>query len=386
VDDDSLLVRLVERLYDAALRPRNWPRFLDCANRAFGSAVAAFAHYETRHQEHTINTCVGLSPSEIRAYEEHYSSRNVWVDRGGDRLLGGVVKGEELCPQPDLLRSEYYNDFLRRRGVGHVMAVAIRGNETQFTALSILRSERRGTFSQREVTLLAHVVPHLRRAVQIHERVAAVTPLAEPLTAVGELLSEGLIILGKDRRALYVNRTARAILDRASALVLGSDGLRLRSLAHDAQLERLLQSAAARPRLGATAGGGSLAVPRADPLPPLHLLATPAAGATRTDRGHSPVLLWLHDPGALPPPSHEWLRAAFGLSPAESRLACVLSEGATLKDASERLEVSSHTVRAQLKTALGKAGLHRQADLVRLARQGRRLGSPPDGRTQAAQA
>lgn len=61
----------------------------------------------------------------------------------------------------------------------------------------------------------------------------------------------------------------------------------------------------------------------------------------------------------------ETFRTAFGLTPAEARLAARLRFGLSLKEASEELGISVNTARNQLKSVFEKLGVNRQADLVR---------------------
>jgi DNA-binding CsgD family transcriptional regulator len=71
----------------------------------------------------------------------------------------------------------------------------------------------------------------------------------------------------------------------------------------------------------------------------------------------------------IPPPLHglEALAAAFRLSPAETRLWAALTAGRRLIDVAEESGVSVNTVRVQLRALFAKTGMHRQADLLRLA-------------------
>jgi DNA-binding CsgD family transcriptional regulator len=62
----------------------------------------------------------------------------------------------------------------------------------------------------------------------------------------------------------------------------------------------------------------------------------------------------------------EPLRAAFGLTPAEARLARQIARGDSLEDIAERHQVSLGTVRVQLKSLFQKTQTHRQAQLVSL--------------------
>lgn len=64
-------------------------------------------------------------------------------------------------------------------------------------------------------------------------------------------------------------------------------------------------------------------------------------------------------------PDADILKASFGLTNAETRLALLLAAGSTIADATEKLCVSRHTVRAHLRALFEKVGVSRQADLVR---------------------
>ena len=64
--------------------------------------------------------------------------------------------------------------------------------------------------------------------------------------------------------------------------------------------------------------------------------------------------------------SKQTITTLFGFTNAEYELAQRLSQGMTLALAADELCISQHTARAQLKSVFAKAGVTRQADLVRL--------------------
>jgi DNA-binding CsgD family transcriptional regulator len=70
------------------------------------------------------------------------------------------------------------------------------------------------------------------------------------------------------------------------------------------------------------------------------------------------------DPEAHPAPSQIW--SLYHLTPAEERLATLLAQGESLKEAAEGLGISRNTAATQLKSVFQKTGVHRQSDLVRL--------------------
>jgi DNA-binding CsgD family transcriptional regulator len=78
------------------------------------------------------------------------------------------------------------------------------------------------------------------------------------------------------------------------------------------------------------------------------------------------AIVFVTDPERTPLPSDHEIRALFGLTMAEARLARTLADGLSLETAASRLGVRVGTVRTRLKSIFEKTGCHRQADLVRL--------------------
>jgi DNA-binding CsgD family transcriptional regulator len=63
------------------------------------------------------------------------------------------------------------------------------------------------------------------------------------------------------------------------------------------------------------------------------------------------------------------LERLFELTPAEARLAWLVGAGCGLTEAAERLGVSPHTARTQLKCVFAKTATGRQSQLVRLLKR-----------------
>ena len=66
----------------------------------------------------------------------------------------------------------------------------------------------------------------------------------------------------------------------------------------------------------------------------------------------------------LPTPSEARVRALFGLTAAEARLAQLLASGDTLEEVAEKLCIKLTTARSQLAIIFSKAGIRRQTKLV----------------------
>lgn len=122
----------------------------------------------------------------------------------------------------------------------------------------------------------------------------------------------------------------------------------------------------------------------ADPMPaepivvrridkrPVVIRVLPIDGAARSPFLGARVLLLLTDLERKPRTNAQMLAAAFGLSPAETRLAVHIAAGLSPEMAAEEIGIAVNTARNQLKSILAKTDTHRQGELVALLA---RLGS-----------
>jgi DNA-binding CsgD family transcriptional regulator len=78
------------------------------------------------------------------------------------------------------------------------------------------------------------------------------------------------------------------------------------------------------------------------------------------------ALIVLGDPESVPDLETHEIRALFGLTPAEARIALGLARGRVLEEIATQAGITMNTARSQMKSALRKAGASRQADLVRM--------------------
>ena len=78
---EATLLRLIERIYDAALAPKRWPEFLEAlANELDGHIVnLAFSNAAFTHT--TLTAAVRFDPEAQRLYRENYASLDPWLTR-----------------------------------------------------------------------------------------------------------------------------------------------------------------------------------------------------------------------------------------------------------------------------------------------------------------
>jgi DNA-binding CsgD family transcriptional regulator len=235
-------------------------------------------------------------------------------------------------------------------------------------AMPFLRSASQGPFLPAEKPILAGLGPHLARIVTLARHIAEVSAQSV-LRSVQELRIPALLC-DHDGRVLDLNRAAERCLGRGLGIRHGI--LMADDAASEADLISLVRTVSAAPSPAETPDTASVLV-RRQGAPPLVVEAVPAAGVIADAFGYYGALLFIRDLQFGRTVPEKRMRAIFGLTEAEAKLAVLVGSGLTLRESAGRLRITEGTARVTLKIVFAKIGISRQAELVRLAeRLGRR--------------
>ena len=366
--DDGEHGDLVEAIYGMALEPELWPGLLDRLAAVMGGASGVIMQ-ENLDSGIGGGVLRGLPDEAAGLYFNYYGARNVLRRVGNPhelmrRFTPVVTIDQETLPKNDLMRTEFYADFLRPMGIHSLLTFGLWGEGVSVTTLDVYRPANRPSFTEAEQGFANTLHPHLIRAFRLSRQLADALMVKEGLAAAVDRAPYGFFVLGPDRRLRHVNATGQQMLAQAGGLRLIAGRLATGSTAETARLEALI-GAACGPA-GARVGG-SMAIRRPDGRSPLSLTVAPA----RTDRmalfntGPTAVVC-VSDPEAAVDVSELQLREVFGLTGAQAKVAIALFEGRTAREAADALGLSFFTVRAHLARIFEKTGVNRQAELVAL--------------------
>ena len=208
---------------------------------------------------------------------------------------------------------------------------------------------------------LRELVPHVQRALQVHERIAAAEQHAAAMSEALERCGRGLALLDGRGRPLFVNAPLEAIFKASDGLVVAREGIS--ALARDST--RAMHALIANAALGGS--GGTLAVPRPSGAPPYSVVVSPVSKRAPILAGtEAVVLVVVSDPASAVRVDVKLLQTAYGLTFAEARIASRLANGATIDTVAQQLRIAVSTARTHLKRILHKTGTNRQSELVRL--------------------
>jgi len=309
----------------------------------------------------------GLDPTGMRDYQEHWIRQDPRYIAGLVRPPGEAQVDDMLVPREVMRRSAVYNEFLRPMDVPFCIASWVIRTPSHGVTMCIEGTRRHGPFSEDERGRIAALLPHLRRVLQIKDRLAKAGTRAENLLEAMDRLPFGVLLLSDDLTVVEASASARATL--AANDSVHAQGGRL-GFRRSTDAQAFARTLAANPA-DAAGSEGVVVVRRLTEPGDVTLLTMPLEAApdewTRPRARH---LVLVFDSVRTPPPSQVLLQRTYGLTASEARLAASLATGLSLAEIAERRGLSVQTLRSQLKSVFGKTGISAQTQLVRLVLTG----------------
>ena len=222
--------------------------------------------------------------------------------------------------------------------------------------MPLYRGRAEGPFGEREAVGLLAVAPAITRMVAQGERLAQARLRAriEGIDDLGRMA----FAVGPGGVVLFANAAAER--GEGRDIWLAGGRLRAAEAGNAARLPRFLAEAAARD------GDCDPVVLHREGVPWMVADALPLTRATVSVFSGARAVVMLTPVAAVAVPEVGVLRAAFGLTPAEARLAQHLARGMDLGEAASALGIGRETVRTHLEALFDKTGCRRQAALVAL--------------------
>lgn len=272
--------------------------------------------------------------------------------------------------QGDARTSDFWRDFLEAAGGDQILGVDLRFDSGFEARLRVTRDASRSDFGAAEREALQEIVPHLRNAIRLFERLQASGAEHGIYRGVVEQMGVAAIILDHDGKVIRANAVAERLLGDGDGLVLAGGRLRLAAADAHRALEKLLKMLKAdadpvaappqRFRIERPSGQRDLGVVA-------KAVTTPAF--MRGGKGAA-LALFVSDPGQDAAPDPEAIRDLFQLTRMEAMLAAALAGGGSLVEAADRLGIAHNTARSHLRSIFAKTGARRQSQLVHLLHAG----------------
>lgn len=361
---------LVELIYASSFDRTVWPQVLDRLRRVMGASGTDFCSFDLSKPSTTISHSNGIVDAAFQhEYLTHFIHLDPWVVAARERHLftaGTVGVGEQLIRTSDLKQTSFFNDFGRRYEYTGGITAIIGGDGVKGSALNICRGLNR-SFGDDEVQLLRTLMPHLKRALQVHEKMADCDSRAHAFQDALNLLVTGALLVDQSCRVLFANDAARGILAEQDGLTVRKETLAAHSARDTAFLRTLIGGAGATVTGNGLLSGGVALLARPSGRRPLQLTVAPPPPRDEIWGLRRPcAVVFVVDPEATPEPDVALLARTYGFTRAESEIVRLILLGQSIQEIARSLDLTGHTVRSYFKQLFAKTGTHRQAEFVRL--------------------
>lgn len=375
---DTSLESVSRTIQRAAIEPGAWPEVQDHCEAFMGAHASQLARVD-----HARGNVLWMRTTRYLEIDDHlaeithnsepvrYAQRNPHWRRFTD---SDFITPEEIA------RSEFYR-ACARYGVGWRLGLRLVDEPEVSRAIVFLWQPGHGHVGQPELDRLALIERQLRLAAFVADRLPGGLPVHGPLLDGLERADCAALVATPAGSVLHANAGAEAMLAAGDGLALHRGMLAVSRPARDALARALAAAGRIQTDPEAPAPGGTVAVPRPSGRPPWFLTAAPlAASAGFLGPPEPRVLVLIRDPAARTAPDAALLMRAFGLTPAEAEVCRRFAAGETPHEIAVARGVGEASLRQQLKSAMAKLGVGRQAELMRLLRALPGDGHIPNGR------
>ncbi|MDH5354632.1 MAG: helix-turn-helix transcriptional regulator [Gammaproteobacteria bacterium] len=363
---------LIPEIYKATVDPANWDYVLEEVAVLTNSKMACLYYLDKHEGIASTIAQFGCPTHMIQNYNKQFEK----LDRLFDKTSSDAEKNDSLCQffSPGInghsdVESEFYENWMKPEGIYYLGRIQFLNNESHKAAIAVLRDEETGAWGKGDIRVINDIVPHLKRALDIHAEFTRLRLKQDALLKGLDRLVIGIILYDRNAQAVYINPTAKAIIEEHPALSLGKEGLFLLNSKDDKELRRTIKQTALVDSGDSWKQSISIGVTHPDVSAPLPLLVTPLHAHLLTsdlDYEGAKVAVFLSDSGLDQPISVDNLVSVYNLTPSEAQVAISIANGHSIDNIATTSNHSAHTIRSQLKSIFRKTGVSRQSELIKL--------------------
>lgn len=375
---EQMLLAAIDGIHAASVGDRTWGAALEGVCDFVGARAADLNVLDARTLEYVAFHPARVDPFVLRYIADYMgdvSHTNPRID--GIYLPmseGRIIADSDVWSSRELRGMPFFADFLQPWGTYDSLNTWVRRTDdgAPWIALAIHFRKEKCPPQVEERRRLGMLLPHLRRAYGVEERLGRALQAEVGLQDALDHVHEAVMLLDESGRVIHANRRALNLLREEQGIYMARDEtLRLRKRENqDALLAALRRCRSPESILDThdAAPSRQIVIARAEARPlvltvqPLPRVQQYRSGATVALLVQASQTSSLHDLQSL--------REAYGLTPAELQLVCGLINGGSLKELAARQGISYETVRTHLSRIFSKTGTNRQAALVNLVRNG----------------
>jgi DNA-binding CsgD family transcriptional regulator len=369
------LLHLIDLAYEAVEKPETWKTLYQQICEATGARSVHMLGIDNRNGTLSYSDGANLPVQGELAYMQRYRRIDPRMPKVMERPLYGWLHCHEEFDDNYVAQDPFYQEFLIPNGRRYVSGCKVVDSSEATVVFSTLCDVEQGPLPPEAIDFLNRLMPHLARACRIGIKNFVYSTQALVGHALVNKLRQPVVLLTTAAEVIHVNEAATRLLQATRIVRIENGKLELPPhqqqdfVARCEEMERRHKSG----DLDASDHVGQfqslrLKADKEAPEETLYSFLTmlPPQDMMGTFGLRPVVMLFFYHPESAPPIDPTILFAAFGLSPAECRVAMLLADGLSLKEIAETLGTQHETVRKQLRAIFQKTSTKRQPDLIRL--------------------
>ena len=232
---------IVPEIYEATINPNHWDYVITMIAKLTRSKSACL-YYKNKEMELASTIAqFGLPAGELMNFNDQCDTLD---DMFCSKQAGAAepaftqfYPGSNGVMKDD---SQLYVDWMKPHGIYHVGGAQFVNSDTHKAGIAILRDEKAGVWEEGELRVINEILPHLRRALNIHSEFTFLRLKQDALLKGLDRLVIGLILYDSNGHPVYINPTARAIIDNHPGMHLEGDDLFLTNQEDDKKLRKTI--------------------------------------------------------------------------------------------------------------------------------------------------
>jgi len=363
---------LIPEIYNATINPEHWENVMELiAGQTRSRAACLYFQDKNLGLANTIAQ-FGCTTSLFTDIRHQFAILDTIFDKSISSNIKEDILYQIFPPDHDSFKNlelDLRENYVISSGNYRIGRVQFLDSNLQRAAIAIFRDEESGPWQKGDIRVIQEIIPHIKRALDIHAEFTRLRVQQDALVMGLDRLVIGLLLCDQNSRIVYINPTAKAIIEAHPALALGEKGLSLYHADDDKNLHSTIRNIALNDSEDSWKQSVAIAVTHPDVDAPLPLLITPIHAQMLTsnlDYEGAQVAVFLSDPNSKQPISVNNLVSVYGLTPSEAQVAISIANGNSIATIAETTNHSAHTIRSQLKSTFRKTGVSRQSELIKL--------------------
>jgi DNA-binding CsgD family transcriptional regulator len=287
----------------------------------------------------------------LTQFRQYYYRIDPFLKVSDSQQGSTVLTTEQVIPYQDLIRGEYYNDFLKHQSIHHQMTLWLRRRNRLLGIVALFRPRNAHAFSSVDNAKARLMAPYLTEAldriIMTHKSLVRESVID---AIVSELPYEGIMVLDDSLEPIYQSDKALRLL-----FPLGQTGTCQEPFSNSDVFTEIFRCCKRLLARGRVESGSDASVEQLE-------LASPENGKRVSigirlirNRGKPLILLYV-EPGEQMEALIRKLKG-FGLSRRELDVVILLSKGLKNNEIGKKLFISPHTVDNHLKSIYRKMGV-----------------------------